>query len=49
MRINALPLPVLNDNHKAILGKPFIAEEVKIGPLKALGIDGKPGIFYQKY
>ena len=53
MRINALPLPVLTNDHKALFGKPFTTEEVKvaafqIGPFKALGIDGKLGIFLPK-
>ncbi|OMO89545.1 hypothetical protein COLO4_19699 [Corchorus olitorius] len=47
-------MPVLNHQQKALLNAPFTAEEVKdaayqMSPLKAPGIDGKPGAFYQKF
>ena len=53
-RIQNLNIPFLNFKHKEMLNKPFTPEEVKIAafqirPFKAPGIDGKPGMFYQKY
>ena len=43
--------PVVDDSMIAALSKPFVWEEVevaikKMAPLKALGLDGMPPIFY---
>ena len=53
-RIYELNLIFLNTNQKEWLNRSFSLEEIKdaafqIGPLKALGVDGKPGIFYQRF
>ena len=49
--ILSLNIPSLGPNQSEWLNQPFSVDEVKeatfqIGPLKAPGIDGKPGIFY---
>ena len=46
--------PVVDDSMNATLSKPFVWEEVevaikKMAPLKALGLDGMPPIFYQTF
>ena len=46
--------PVVDDSMNAALSKPFVWEEVevaikKMAPLKALGLDGMPPIFYQTF
>ena len=53
-RINGLNIPKLSPEQLEWLDKPFTAREIKeaafqIGPFKSPGIDGKLGIFYQKY
>ena len=53
-QILSLIIPELGPNQVELLNQPFIVEEVKkatfkIRPFKAPMVDGKPGIFYQKY
>ena len=53
-KIQSLNIPCLSNKHKEILNLPFSSEEVRIDafqirPLKALRIDGKPRLFYQRF
>ena len=53
-RIMDLNMPFLGPDQLEWLNSPFSPEEIKIaafqfGPLKALGVDGKHGLFYQKF
>lgn len=47
-------MPCLTESQVTRLTEPFSKEEIKeavfqIRPLKALGVDGKPAYFYQRY
>ena len=53
-QIKALNIPTLGPNQQEWLNQPFTPEEIRtvafqIGPLKVPGIDGKLGLFYQKF
>ena len=53
-RIQSLNIPLFSDAHIKWLSRPFSLEEVRtttfqIGPLKTPRIDGKHGIFYQRF
>ncbi|OMO73971.1 Endonuclease/exonuclease/phosphatase [Corchorus olitorius] len=52
--LQGINLPLLSTNHLEILNAPFEEKEVKealfnLNPLKAVGYDGKPALFFQKF